>query len=78
MSAWIIRCTEGGCGMVTDPGNLAKLLNPANGYLDECWFKCKWCGNRGHIRKSLKTMEGDNLWYLKGAIRPTTGYEKRT
>lgn len=77
MGAWNIQCRDSGCGMETDPGNLADLVNPANGHIDNRgWFVCKWCRTRGQIKKSLKTTEGPYTGYLKAVIR-LSGYEKR-
>ena len=77
MSAWIIQCDT--CKSSTNPGNIAYLLSPKEGYIDkQGWFLCKPCKHRGFIKKEFNLQEGSQ-WkpLLKGVIRPN-GYKDNT
>lgn len=76
MSSWPITCTNSECGHLTAPANIAELVNPEKGYLDDqSWFVCEKCGGRGYIKKKYNTQEGGEfIPHLKAVIRPS-GYE---
>ena len=79
MSSWPIRCTSGECNHTTEPANIAELVNPEKGYLDDQgWFVCEKCGGSGYIEKKYDTQEGEKfIPYLKAVLRPS-GYEGDT
>ena len=80
MSSWPIKCTNCECGKVTQPVNIAALMDSGNGCRDDRGLLlCEWCGSHGYIEKSLAIQEGGAPWnpYLKGIIQPN-GYAGNT
>ena len=76
MYIWRITCANRECGKETLVDEIANLVDPTKGYLDEQgWFRCLWCNGRGYIVDfNIRDRTGKDISpfksHLLGVIRP--------